>query len=86
MYRPEDKKDNEEMVRIPEPLEVSSSDSFERRGENQHQAGEHDKSCPAWASGEVDAEKTSKPHVVLSGKSGEIIPMSKSVKPRKEDD
>lgn len=86
MYRPEDQKNNEEMVCIPEPLEVSSSDSFKRHGGNQHQAGEHDISCPAWASGEADAEKTSEPHGVLSGKSGEIIPMSKSVKPRKEDD
>lgn len=86
MYRPEDKENNEEMVRIPEPLEVSSSYSFERHGENQHQAGEHDVSCPAWTGCEADTEKTFKSHGVLSGKSGEIIPMSKSVKPRKEDD
>lgn len=86
MYRPEDKKNNEEMVRIPKTLEVSSPDPFERHGENQHQAGEHDMSCPAWTSGEVDAEETFKSHGVLSGKFGEIIPMSKGVKPRKEDD
>lgn len=86
MYRPEDKKDNEQMVRIPEPLEVSSSDSFERQGKNQHQAGEHDISCPAWTSSEVDTEKPFKSHGVLSGKSGEIIPVSKSMKPGKEHD
>lgn len=83
---PEDEKDDEEVVRVPEALEVCTSRFLCRRECDRHECHQHNISTPARASRKVGQNEAHESEVVARRESRKIVPVGNGVDPGEKDD
>jgi hypothetical protein len=83
---PEDEEDDEEVMRVPEALKVSSACVLGGCECNCVQSDEHDISTPARSSRKVGQDEAHESKVVTGRESREVVPMGNGVEPGEEDD
>lgn len=64
------------MVYRPKALEIRTARLFGRRESHGHEGSKHDVTGQAWSGCEISLQKSFEALVVLSGKLGEIVPVS----------
>ncbi len=81
MNRPEDEKDDEEVVRVPEALKVGPAAFLYRCGDHGTECEQHDVSGPARACSEIKLEETSEAKSLLGCELSKVVPMCDGVHP-----
>lgn len=67
MDRPEHEEDDEQMVQIPEPLEIRTTGLLDGRTHHHHQCDQHDPAGPGRARQEARTEETNEALAILCG-------------------
>lgn len=82
---PENKEDDEQVVRVPEALEIGAARLFDRGGYHGHECSEHHVAGPARSCNKVGKQPAFEAEVVLCRQLSEIVPVGNRVDPGEED-
>jgi hypothetical protein len=83
---PEKEENDEEVVRVPEALEVCATCFLRRCERDGHERDQHDVTAPARTSRKVGKDEAHESQVVRCGESCQVVPMGDRVNPGEEYD